>query len=116
MHLHQRESEIRHKDKDPPAVSFQSQDSVSTKYNTHLTTMKPYSIAMAFVLLLLSLILSTWLSRAQAEGRPVAKVSTMATSSQALKDLQADKKHPFKKVDSSFRRIPPSTSNPTQNK
>ncbi|KAL5822256.1 hypothetical protein ACOSQ3_020162 [Xanthoceras sorbifolium] len=84
--------------------------------------MKAYSIALAVLVLLLSLILSTWLNRAQAEGRPVpqqvrsSSLSSMASSSQAFKDLQADKKHPFKKVDSSFRRIPPSTSNPTQNK
>ncbi|XP_044497113.1 uncharacterized protein LOC123219305 [Mangifera indica] len=92
--------------------SFQSE----TYSAQHTTTMKPYSIAMAYVLLLLSVILSTWLSRAQVEARPIREVSTMPSSSQALKDLQTDKKYPFKKVDSSFRRIPPSTSNPTQNK
>ncbi|KAK9283999.1 hypothetical protein L1049_012258 [Liquidambar formosana] len=40
----------------------------------------------------------------------------MASPSQAHRDLQADKKSTSKQVDSSFRQIPPSTSNPTQNK
>ncbi|KAJ0007244.1 hypothetical protein Pint_29459 [Pistacia integerrima] len=57
--------------------------------------MKPYSIAMAFVLLLLSLILSTWLSRAQAEGRPIAKVSTMATSSRSSQGSAGRKETSF---------------------
>ncbi|KAK0590970.1 hypothetical protein LWI29_033846 [Acer saccharum] len=86
-------------------------------------TMKAYSIALAaVVVVLLSLILSTCLNRAQAEGRTIpqlrssSSVSTMASSYQAFKDLQADKNHPFKKVDSSFGRIPPSTWNPINNK
>ncbi|XP_047341946.1 uncharacterized protein LOC124945535 [Impatiens glandulifera] len=31
-------------------------------------------------------------------------------------DIQAGKENPFKNIESSFRRIPPSRSNPTQNK
>ncbi|KAJ4717703.1 Transmembrane protein [Melia azedarach] len=81
--------------------------------------MKAYSIALAALVLMLSLILSTWLNKAQAEGRPMASsssVSAMAPSSQAFENLHRDEKHPFEKVNSSFRRIPPSISNPIQNK
>ncbi|KAJ6963218.1 hypothetical protein NC652_001749 [Populus alba x Populus x berolinensis] len=65
--------------------------------------MKAYSVALAALALLLSLLLSAWLNKAQAEGRPLAPPSSTS-------------KNPFKKVGSSFRRIPPSTSNPIQNK
>ncbi|KAJ8621214.1 hypothetical protein MRB53_029743 [Persea americana] len=36
--------------------------------------------------------------------------------SQTLKNLQGDAKKPDKQTDASFRRIPPSVPNPTQNK
>ncbi|KAJ4834583.1 hypothetical protein Tsubulata_040729, partial [Turnera subulata] len=80
--------------------------------------MKAYSMALAVLALLLSLVLSAWINRAQAEGRPVKSPASFktSTSQHATMDLRADKKNPFKKVESSFRRIPPSTSNPTQNK
>ncbi|KAL9460664.1 hypothetical protein AB3S75_003796 [Citrus x aurantiifolia] len=79
--------------------------------------MKAYSTALAVAVFLLSLVLSTLLSKAQAEARPQAQVqSAMASTSQAIKDLHGDKKHPFKHVDSSFRKIPRSGPNPTQNK
>ncbi|CAK7356437.1 unnamed protein product [Dovyalis caffra] len=82
--------------------------------------MKAYSIALAALALLLSLLLFPWLNKAQAEGRPLAppsstSVSSKASTSQTFRDLQADR-NPFKKVGSSFRRIPPSASNPIQNK
>ncbi|KAM3267805.1 hypothetical protein P3S67_031790 [Capsicum chacoense] len=38
------------------------------------------------------------------------------STSQTLKGLHTNQKKPFKKVDSSFRRIPPSRWNPIQNK
>ncbi|KAJ4827601.1 hypothetical protein Tsubulata_026407 [Turnera subulata] len=84
--------------------------------------MKAYSMALAVLALLLSLVLSAWINRAQAEGRPVKSPASFSvsdktsTSQHATKDLRVDKKNPFKKAESSFRRIPPSTSNPTQNK
>ncbi|KAJ6947095.1 hypothetical protein NC651_001708 [Populus alba x Populus x berolinensis] len=83
--------------------------------------MKAYSVALAALALLLSLLLSAWLNKAQAEGRPLAppssiSVSSKASTSQTFRGSQVDKKNPFKKVGSSFRRIPPSTSNPIQNK
>ncbi|KAI5594275.1 hypothetical protein Peur_020730 [Populus x canadensis] len=82
--------------------------------------MKSYSRALAALALLLSLLLSAWLNKAQAEGRSLAppsttSVSSKASTSQAFRDLQANK-NPFKKIGSSFRRIPPSNSNPRQNK
>lgn len=69
-------------------------------------------IALAALVLMLPLILSSRLNKAQAEGSPMASsysVSGMASSSsQSFKDLHAGKHHPFKQVDSSFRKIPPS--------
>ncbi|KAK6284236.1 hypothetical protein POUND7_003188 [Theobroma cacao] len=83
--------------------------------------MKAYTLALTFLTLLLSLLLSSWANTAQAEARPIrhpqsSSVSGKASSSQALGDLQADKIIPRTQVDSSFRRIPPSNSNPIQNK
>ncbi|GLT46193.1 hypothetical protein SLA2020_199670 [Shorea laevis] len=83
--------------------------------------MKAYSIAMAVLVVLLSILMSTWLNRAQVEGRPVPQVQSLSasstrSSSQSLGDLAGKKKNAYKKVDSSFQRIPPSTSNPIQNK
>ncbi|XWS16100.1 hypothetical protein CRYUN_Cryun34aG0056600 [Craigia yunnanensis] len=83
--------------------------------------MKAYTLAPTVLTLLLSVLLSTWVNKAQVEARPIrqghsSSVSSNGSSSQALGDLQAEKKNPQKQVDSSFRRIPPSTSNPIQNK
>ncbi|KAJ6706184.1 hypothetical protein OIU79_010770 [Salix purpurea] len=82
--------------------------------------MKSHCRALAALVLILSLLFSAWLNKAQAEDRSMAppstpSVSSKASTSQASKDLQANK-NPFKKIGSSFRRIPPSNSNPTQNK
>lgn len=83
---------------------------------------KAYTLALTVLAVLLSLLLSTsCLSKAQAEGRSIPHPSSVSSkvsskSSQVLGDLQAEKKHPQKQVDSSFRRVPPSTSNPIQNK
>lgn len=92
---------------------------VSTK--STISTMKAYSIALTALALLLSLLLSAWLNKAQAEGRPLAppsstSVPSKASTSQSFRGSQVDKKNPFKKVGSSFRRIPPSIPSPIQNK
>ncbi|XWS19992.1 hypothetical protein CRYUN_Cryun31cG0063400 [Craigia yunnanensis] len=83
--------------------------------------MKAYTLAFTVLTLLFSVLLSTSANKAQAQARPIrqghsSSVSSKGSSSQALGDLQADKKNLQKQVDSSFRRIPPSTSNPIQNK
>ncbi|XVF25300.1 hypothetical protein REPUB_Repub13aG0201500 [Reevesia pubescens] len=85
--------------------------------------MKAFTLALTVLSLLLSLLLSTWANTAQAEARPIRQAHSSAmsskgkgSSSQALGDLQADKKNPEKQVNSSFQRIPPSNSNPIQNK
>ncbi|KAJ7963365.1 Transmembrane protein [Quillaja saponaria] len=81
--------------------------------------MKAWSTAMAALALTLSLLLSSWPTRSQTEARPSRvlhdSASTTTSSSQALKDLQANRKNPYKKEDSCFRRIPPSHSNPIGN-
>ncbi|CAO2824646.1 unnamed protein product [Amaranthus hypochondriacus] len=69
-------------------------------------TMKVYYKTIVLILVL-ALILLSWSNGVQAR--------LLLVSSQSLKHLQSHK-NPFKKVDSSFRRIPPSRSNPTQNK
>ncbi|GMH16058.1 hypothetical protein Nepgr_017899 [Nepenthes gracilis] len=70
---------------------------------------------LAFVL---ALIMVYWFNGAK--GRPLllrrALSSSESSASQALRDLRSRKKDPFVKVDSSFREIPTSSSNPTQNK
>ncbi|KAB2611033.1 hypothetical protein D8674_019065 [Pyrus ussuriensis x Pyrus communis] len=84
--------------------------------------MKSWSRILAALALAISLVFSTWPNVATAEARPLASASAAAseadfsTSSQGLKYLEADKKNPNKQIRSSFRRIPPSTPNPTQNK
>lgn len=85
--------------------------------------MKGWSRVLAALALSLSLLLSSLPYGGPAAARPLAKTlsssasrSSTASSSQAIKDLQADKKNSYKQVDSCFRKIPPSTSNPTQNK
>ncbi|KAJ9179479.1 hypothetical protein P3X46_011263 [Hevea brasiliensis] len=79
--------------------------------------MKAYSTALAALALLLSIFLSGWLNQAQAEGLPVPQASSTSASSMAStsQTFPVAEKNPFKQVDSSFRKIPPSTSNPTQN-
>ncbi|KAL2234851.1 UNVERIFIED_CONTAM: hypothetical protein Sindi_1217300 [Sesamum indicum] len=68
----------------------------------------------AFVLVLLLVMRLNYLPRAKATRmRPLV---ASPSSSQTLKDLHDREKSPYKKMKSSFRRIPPSRSNPTQNK
>ncbi|KAI4355355.1 hypothetical protein L6164_004136 [Bauhinia variegata] len=82
--------------------------------------MKAWFKALVVLALTLSLLLSTWCTRAEAVARPYTEGQSFPSgeisSSQAPKDLQAHRKNPSKQVASCFRRIPPSSSNPTQNK
>ncbi|KAM3267662.1 hypothetical protein P3S67_032080 [Capsicum chacoense] len=75
-------------------------------------TIKSHLKILAAVVLALLLILSSESNVAHAEEHRYQKTST----SQTLKGLHTNQKKPFKKVDSSFRRIPPSRWNPIQNK
>ncbi|KAG2702245.1 hypothetical protein I3760_06G081400 [Carya illinoinensis] len=69
--------------------------------------------ALTFALSLLSLLCPG----GAGDNRRLTQGSSFSgSSSQALKDLQEDRKNPYKQVDSCFRKIPPSTSNPIQNK
>ncbi|GLU22536.1 hypothetical protein SLE2022_386040 [Rubroshorea leprosula] len=79
--------------------------------------MKACSI-MAAIALLLSVLLSTWLSSVRVEGRPVPVVQSLSTSStasssQTLGGFPAEEKNAYEQDN---RQIPPSTSNPIQNK
>ncbi|KAK3025127.1 hypothetical protein RJ639_043909 [Escallonia herrerae] len=85
--------------------------------------MRPHFRTLAALLLAVLMILHSWPKRAEATTRLLLQIkpqsslaSSEASSSQTLRDVQADKKDPMKQVDSSFRKIPPSRSNPTQNK
>ncbi|KAL4584496.1 hypothetical protein LXL04_009099 [Taraxacum kok-saghyz] len=79
--------------------------------------MDSHSKTMAAFFLALIFILASWSSGVQATRLLSRDVSFSSPSSEStMKDLHATKKKPFKKVKSSFRRIPPSRSNPTQNK
>ncbi|CAN6701359.1 unnamed protein product [Malus baccata var. baccata] len=82
--------------------------------------MKRWSRIQAALALAIAMIFSTWPNTATAEARPLASAAAskaaFSTLSQVLKDFEADKKNPNKQIGSSFRRIPPSTSNPTQNR
>ncbi|KAK7285693.1 hypothetical protein RJT34_20471 [Clitoria ternatea] len=76
--------------------------------------MKSWSIsvaAFAFTLLLLSSTLSTRVN-IKVHSRLLSKTTS---SHRALVDFRTHRKNLSKRVDSSFRRIPPSKSNPTQN-
>nr|KYP43635.1 hypothetical protein KK1_034915 [Cajanus cajan] len=74
--------------------------------------MKAWSLVLAALALTL-LLLSSTEARIEVYSLPF-RVSS--SSHQALKDLRAHRKVPSKQVDSCFRAIPPSKSNPTQNK
>ncbi|QCE02449.1 hypothetical protein DEO72_LG8g461 [Vigna unguiculata] len=69
---------------------------------------------LAFTLLLL-LLLSSSSSEAKAEVNSFS-LRVKSPSHQPLKDLQGQRKDLSKQVESCFRAIPPSNSNPTQNK
>lgn len=75
---------------------------------------------MATLLLALVLILHSSMQGAEAARflMEERRLSTSATEvpSQTLEKLHEKEKNPYKKEKSSFRRVPPSRSNPTQNK
>ncbi|KZV43466.1 hypothetical protein F511_09909 [Dorcoceras hygrometricum] len=87
--------------------------------------MKPYLRMSMLATYILALVLILHFHRHEAQAARVTKElketqipssAGVNPSSQALKDLQVKEKNPYKKVKSSFRAIPPSRSNPTQNK
>ncbi|KAE8696359.1 Ubiquitin-conjugating enzyme 34 isoform 1 [Hibiscus syriacus] len=79
--------------------------------------MKANTRALSVLILLLWTPLS---NLAQAEACPIrhghASLVSRTAASWVFGDLQADKRNHQKLADSSFRRIPPSTSNPIGNK
>ncbi|KAI3521298.1 hypothetical protein L1887_10760 [Cichorium endivia] len=79
--------------------------------------MDSHSKTMAAFFLVLLFLLGSWSTRVQA-SRLLSRGVDFGTSSSesTLKGFHANRKEPFKKVKSSFRRIPPSRSNPTQNR
>ncbi|MFS7981149.1 hypothetical protein Hanom_Chr10g00947591 [Helianthus anomalus] len=78
--------------------------------------MNPKSKTVVFIFLaMLLVVLVSCPNRVQ--GRLMPKTANLASStSQTLDHLHARANEPFKKVKSSFRSIPPSGSNPIQNK
>ncbi|KAB2065268.1 hypothetical protein ERO13_A09G075900v2 [Gossypium hirsutum] len=81
--------------------------------------MNARSLALTLLTLLLSMLLSTGVHKSQAAARPVPEPhpsSPPSSSFQVLGVSKSGKLNHKKQVDSSFRRIPPSTSNPIQNK
>ncbi|KAL8235243.1 hypothetical protein R6Q59_021343 [Mikania micrantha] len=73
---------------------------------------KSKSIALIFIAILLT-VLASFPNGVQ--GRLMPQTAASSTS-QTLTNLQARANEPFKKLESSFRNIPPSRSNPIQNK
>ena len=83
--------------------------------------MKAWFIALTALVLALSMLSSTWSTSVKAKVQPSTEMyslglSKSSSSHQAIRDLQAQRKNPSKQVESCFRAIPPSKSNPTQNK
>ncbi|KAH6773327.1 hypothetical protein C2S51_011731 [Perilla frutescens var. frutescens] len=76
--------------------------------------MKSNLSVIATLLLALALILHSNVQRAEAARSLLTKTRTL--SSQSSQGLHVKEKNPYKKEKSSFRRVPPSRSNPTQNK
>ncbi|CAJ1976063.1 unnamed protein product [Sphenostylis stenocarpa] len=77
--------------------------------------MKSRSLALAALAVTLSLLLLSWSTRARAEVFPSIHVHSWP-SSKPSSSRHAHRKNLSKQLYSSFRRIPPSKSNPTQNK
>lgn len=86
----------------------------SQHFNTAMKSNTSPALSVLTLLLLLSLFLCTGVNIAHASA---ASSKAKGSSSQGLGNLRADhKKDPQKLVGSSFRRIPPSSSNPINNK
>ncbi|GJZ27142.1 hypothetical protein Tco_0571395 [Tanacetum coccineum] len=79
--------------------------------------MHSHSKTTAAFFLALLLILGSWPDDVHARFllSNVADLASTSLSSETLKGLHETKREPLKKVKTSFRRIPPSRSNPTQN-
>jgi len=75
--------------------------------------MKNWSLVLATTLAFTLLLLSTSDAKAEANSLPL-RVSS--PSHEAPKDLRGHRKDLQKQMESCFRAIPPSNSNPTQNK
>ncbi|ERM99022.1 hypothetical protein AMTR_s00101p00052410 [Amborella trichopoda] len=54
--------------------------------------------------------------RIMREGVPVPKLAPLMREKSALEGLEKRKKMPIKQAEASFRNVPPSIPNPTQNK
>ncbi|KAL7100321.1 hypothetical protein ACP275_09G139400 [Erythranthe tilingii] len=82
--------------------------------------MKSHLSITASFLIVLVLVLNSHVQESQAIRVLLANtqnpVSTVKSSSQSLEGLHSKEKNPYKKEKSSYRRVPPSRSNPTQNK
>ncbi|XAR49827.1 hypothetical protein NMG60_11003980 [Bertholletia excelsa] len=78
--------------------------------------MKSFSRSVAALAVAIILILLSWSTQAQASRLLLMKAHSSSGASQSHKELRVDSKNPYKRLGSSFRTIPPSRSNPTQNK
>ncbi|KAI3803298.1 hypothetical protein L1987_31448 [Smallanthus sonchifolius] len=85
-------------------------------YTSNSSIMNPKSKTKALIFLAM-LLIALVSSPNGVQGRLMSKTADLASStSQTLKNLQAGANGTFKKVETSFRHIPPSRSNPIQNK
>ncbi|KAL1564756.1 hypothetical protein AAHA92_07058 [Salvia divinorum] len=78
--------------------------------------MKSNLSVVASLLLALVLILHSNVQGARAGRSLLERERAPTSATQSLKGLDVKQKIPYKKEKSSFRRVPPSRSNPTQNK
>ncbi|KAL1534204.1 hypothetical protein AAHA92_30414 [Salvia divinorum] len=78
--------------------------------------MKSNLSVLASLILALALILHTNVQGARAGRSLLERVRASTSATESLQGLDAKQKNPYKKEKSSFRRVPPSRSNPTQNK
>ncbi|XP_054781020.1 uncharacterized protein LOC129288459 [Prosopis cineraria] len=82
-----------------------------------LTMKCPWSTPLAALALTLSLLLSAWSAGVKSEALPSKEVNSLRLSKTSSSQA-AHRKNPSSRqmVNSCFKRIPPSKSNPTQNK
>ncbi|KAL8235033.1 hypothetical protein R6Q59_021133 [Mikania micrantha] len=83
-------------------------------YTSDSTIMNPKSISVALIFIAILLIVLVLFPNG-VQGRLMPQTAASSTS-QTLTNLQARANEPFKKLESSFRNIPPSRLNPIQNK
>ncbi|KAK4736256.1 hypothetical protein R3W88_010517 [Solanum pinnatisectum] len=96
-------------------TNIEKKTSLTSFNSAYCKTMKSHSRILAAFVLALLLILSSE-SNATHAARFLSNKEHPSPKTTTLKGLHAKQKKPFKKVDSSFRRIPPSRWNPIQNK